>query len=107
MDLTTAVGEHDGKLSLWAALLDLVAAKDCGWCGLMLRAGSPLCARCAGVLDGGVPGRAALGRGLGAPAPRVFAAGLYDEPVRAMLIRYKERERVDLAKPLGEALARA
>lgn len=76
------------------ALTDLVLPRSCIGCG---RAGRAWCDGCrpAGLVrvDGG--------------ALPVLAAGEYAGAVRAALIAYKERNRRDLARPLGELLARA
>jgi predicted amidophosphoribosyltransferase len=77
-----------------ADLADLVLPRYCVGCG---RAGRALCACC------------------GAPAPvpvalpglPVLAAACYEGPVRTALLAYKERDRRDLARPLGALLAAA
>ena len=96
--------------ALWTALVDLVAAAECGGCGRPPREKSVLCGRCGHALLPERLHRAGLARGLskaGGPAPVTMAVALYGDPVRTMIIRYKERGRTDLAKPLGAALARA
>lgn len=77
------------------ALIDLVLPSDCAACG---GPEPPWCGPC--------------GRGLGPPVeahlpggPRVLAAGRYSGPLRAALLRYKERGRRDLARPLAVLLA--
>ena len=82
-----------------AALLDLVIPVVCVGCGA---SGSPFCAACVRVCAGPVT--------MHLPLP-VVAYGSYAGPLRAALIRYKERGRRDLAEPLARlleiALARA
>ncbi|MBW8806750.1 MAG: ComF family protein [Catenulisporales bacterium] len=89
---------------LWAALLDLAAERDCGGCGRPQPSGAPLCASCAGLLAVSGPWRA-LASVPG--APRTYAVARYEDPVRTMLIVYKERGRCDLRRALGRGLARA
>lgn len=81
--------------TLAAALVDLVLPRCCVGCG---RAGPALCAPCspAGLLRPDTAG----------PGLPVVAAGAYSGALRAALIAYKERGRRDLARPLGELLAR-
>ena len=89
---------------LWAALLDLAAERDCGGCGRPQPSGEPLCAGCAGLLAEGGPWRTLAA----VPGtPRTHAVARYEDPVRTMLIAYKERGRTDLRRALGRALARA
>ena len=91
--------------SFWSVLLDLVAAKECGGCGRPPLPREAVCAACLRALtDAGPPGRAVLeARG----APTTYAAARYEDPVRTMLIHYKERGRADLCRALGVALASA
>ncbi|MBO0890941.1 MAG: hypothetical protein J2P14_08490, partial [Acidothermales bacterium] len=84
---------------LLAALLDLVVPRWCAGCG---HASGDLCAACAPRLA--VP--RAVARAVPG-LPTVYAAGVYDGPVRAAVIAYKERGRLALAVPLGTALARS
>ncbi|MCQ8192150.1 ComF family protein [Streptomyces sp. RCU064] len=87
----------------WQEISDLVLPADCAGCG---RPGGTLCDRCRGAL-----------RGTGArrvepsPAPPglpvVHAAVDYVDEARAVLLAHKERGALRLARPLGEALARA
>ncbi|GAA2063529.1 hypothetical protein GCM10009839_88520 [Catenulispora yoronensis] len=89
---------------LWTALLDLVAERDCGGCGRPQPSGHPLCGPCGRLLAVGGPWRvlAAVPE-----VPPTHAVARYEDPVRSMLIAYKERGRHDLRRALGEALARA
>lgn len=89
---------------LWAALLDLAAERDCGGCGRPDPSGRPLCGSCGRLLETRGPWRA-LAAVPG--APRTHAVSRYEDPVRGMLIAYKERGRCDLRRVLGRALARA
>jgi predicted amidophosphoribosyltransferase len=82
--------------------VDLVAAKDCAGCGGVPQRRSPLCGRCLETIAAERPRRivaAATG------VPRGFAVAGYEDPVRSMLIAYKERGRSDLRPVLGRALA--
>ncbi|WP_194894871.1 ComF family protein [Catenulispora pinisilvae] len=89
---------------LWAALLDLAAERDCGGCGRPQPSGEPLCPGCDGLLADGGPWRTLAA----VPGtPRTHAVSRYEDPVRTMLIGYKERGRTDLRRALGRALARA
>lgn len=87
---------------LWATLVDLVAAKDCGGCEGTPPRKSPLCLRCLETLGDERPRRVAAAV---AGVPRAFAVTRYEDPVRTMLIAYKERGRADLRPVLGRALA--
>ena len=89
---------------LWAALLDLAAERDCGGCGRPEPSGVPLCPACDGLLSEGGPWRT-LAAVPGTPCTHAVAR--YEDPVRTMLIAYKERGRTDLRRSLGWALARA
>jgi predicted amidophosphoribosyltransferase len=77
------------------ALVDLVLPADCAGCG---RPEPPWCARCAAAL--GPPAVPHLPGG-----PPALAAGRYAGPLRTALLRYKERGRRDLARPLAALLA--
>lgn len=68
---------------------------DCAGCGAPQ---APWCARCAARL--GAPYRPSV-----AGVPRVVVAGRYTGPLRTALLRYKERDRRDLAGPLAQLLA--
>jgi ComF family protein len=99
------------------ALADLVLPRVCAGCGAP---GCAVCPDCRAALSGPVS-RTALGdaarpawddAGRPAPAgargaPVCHAAASYDGPVRAMLLAFKERGRLDAARPLAAALARA
>lgn len=79
---------------MFAALVDLVLPRHCAGCG---EPGVALCGDCGGydpvqVEHGGVP---------------VLAAAPYGGGLRRALIAYKERDRRDLARPLGRLLERA
>jgi predicted amidophosphoribosyltransferase len=97
--------ENPNTPSLWSILLDLVAAKECGGCGRPPLRKSALCGPCTQALTAaGTARRAVLDA---RAAPRTFAAAYYEDPVRTMLIHYKERARADLGRVLGVALAGA
>lgn len=77
---------------LLVSLVDLVLPRECAGCG---RAGALLCAGC-------LPGAGPV------PVPSgvlpVLAAGSYDGGLRRAIVRYKERDRRELAGPLGVLL---
>jgi predicted amidophosphoribosyltransferase len=77
------------------ALVDLLLPADCAACG---GPEPPWCRRCRRAL--GPPTAADLPGG-----PPVLAAGRYTGPLRAALLRDKERGRRDLAGPLAALLA--
>lgn len=83
---------HGQRMSLIAALVDLVLPRGCVGCD---GPAGPICARC-------LPSPPALPAG-GA----VWAAAAYDGALRTALLAYKERGRRDLAAPLGALLGRA
>lgn len=87
---------------LWASLVDLVAARECGGCDGSASRRSPLCLRCLEAIARERPRRVATAV---AGVPRTFAVAHYEDPVRTMLIAYKERGRSDLRPVLGRALA--
>ena len=80
---------------LLVSLVDLVLPRECAGCG---RPGTLLCAGC-------LPGAGPV------PVPSavlpVLAAGRYDGGLRRAIVRYKERDRRELAGPLGAALGTA
>jgi predicted amidophosphoribosyltransferase len=80
---------------LRAALVDLVLPGDCAGCGDPVH---PWCPRCLVRL--GEPSWPAV-----PGVPGVLAVGRYTGPLRAALLRYKERGRRDLATPLAALLA--
>ncbi|WP_461012288.1 ComF family protein [Streptomyces capparidis] len=84
-------------------LADLVLPTDCAGCG---RSRGGLCDRCRDLVRG--PGGRRV-RPVPAPPglPPVYAATGYGGAVRAVLLAHKERGALPLARPLGEALARA
>lgn len=79
---------------LASALVELVFPGDCAGCGGWP---APWCPDCAVQL--GPPTRPRLAGGL-----EVAAVGRYGGPLRAALLRYKERGRRDLAGPLAALL---
>ncbi|HEU5353586.1 MAG TPA: hypothetical protein VFU65_03965 [Actinocrinis sp.] len=95
------------RRSWWAALLDLVLPAECAGCahtgtGSVIQG---LCSTCALTLSGPpVPVRHV--RRL-AGLPPVYALAPYREPVADIIVAQKERNRLDLARPLGRRLARA
>jgi predicted amidophosphoribosyltransferase len=84
-----------GMRAAVTALVDLVLPADCAGCGALEH---PWCAACRAWL--GPPSVVELPGGL-----TVHVAGRYAGPLRAALLRYKERGRRDLAGPLGGLLA--
>jgi predicted amidophosphoribosyltransferase len=75
-----------------AALIDLVLPRQCLGCGAAF---GPLCPRCLPVDP------------ILRPDSWTCASAVYDGPVRAALIAYKERGRRDLVRPLAALLERA
>ncbi|WP_328298973.1 phosphoribosyltransferase family protein [Streptomyces sp. NBC_00435] len=88
---------------LTGELAGLVLPVDCAGCGAV---GETLCAACRSELGG-------AGAGPVRPSPRpaglpaVYAAAVYREAVRAVVLAHKERGALPLAGPLGAALAAA
>jgi predicted amidophosphoribosyltransferase len=80
---------------VFADLLDLLLPRRCVGCNA---AAAALCEDCLGAQEPLVIARA--------PVPMV-AGARYDGPVRAAILRYKERGRRDLGRPLSVLLARA
>jgi predicted amidophosphoribosyltransferase len=87
---------------LVAALLDLVLPACCAGCGAP---GRLICQACVAGLAG--PASPIRPRPEPAGFPPCRAVAAYDGPVRSLLLAYKERGRRDLARPLGQAIARA
>ena len=83
-------------------LLDLVLPETCAGCGL---AGGLLCAGCRAVL--GAPARVRWPDPVPTGLPTPWSVAAYEGPVRAAVVAAKEHGRTRLARPLGEALARA
>jgi predicted amidophosphoribosyltransferase len=85
-----------------AALADLVLPADCAGCGAH---GTALCTACAAALA--VPPRPVVPVPRPAGFPPSWTVADYAEPVRSVLLAYKERGLRVLAPALGGALARA
>jgi predicted amidophosphoribosyltransferase len=82
----------------WSALADLVLPRGCGGCA---RPGAGWCPVCAQALSG-APTRRVLDAGL-----VVWSAARYEDPVRSAVVRWKDRGRADLCRPLAVGLRRA
>jgi predicted amidophosphoribosyltransferase len=98
-------------LKSWGLVLaDLILPVECAGCGeSRSRSALPgLCTLCALSLSG-PPMPAGLSRaGQDNPAvPPVHALAVYLDPVPEIIIAQKEHGRLDLARPLGQELARA
>jgi predicted amidophosphoribosyltransferase len=83
-----------------SGLVDLVLPSECAGCGSAFK---EVCDACAD----GLAGPPASTRPTPAPPglPRCLALGAYEDPLRALILAYKERGRRRLAAPLGDALA--
>ncbi|WP_084635003.1 ComF family protein [Propionicicella superfundia] len=82
-------------MRVWDATLDVLLAGRCAGCGAP---GRTLCPGCRSALAGERPWRVEL------PVP-VVAAHEYRDPVRGLVVAYKERGAWTLAGPLGRRLA--
>ena len=104
-DTTTWAGAATAWLrdTAWA-LADLVVPADCAGCGAADRVRSPLCPTCTSQL---APLRPAPTRPDPAPPgfPPCWALGPYADPLKALLLAYKERGRHALTGLLGDHLA--
>ncbi|QXJ22002.1 ComF family protein [Actinomadura graeca] len=103
-------------MNLFGDLIELLLPDHCAGCG---KAPGLLCPRCAAPLR--APARPASDpthpdpacpesdrlRPVAGGVPGTWTIAAYEDPVRAILAAYKERGRMPLAGPLGEALARA
>lgn len=90
------------------SLARLVVPVSCAGCGLD---DVPLCARCGGALDG-APWRAEadaprLDRLDGVPPLPVWALGVCTGSTRETVVAWKDRDRADLDRVLGDAVRRA
>jgi predicted amidophosphoribosyltransferase len=98
---------HRQRRTWWTTLLDLVLPAECAGCG---HTGSAdvhhgLCGTCALTLTGPpIPARPPRRP---AGLPPVHALAPYREPVADIIVAHKERNRLDLARPLGRRLTRA
>ncbi|HVF04561.1 MAG TPA: phosphoribosyltransferase family protein, partial [Frankiaceae bacterium] len=100
------------------ALLDLLLPRTCPGCRCPLPSSSRgaggrrvggrravLCARCAAALA--APPARAVPRPCPPGLPVVWAAAVYEPPVRDVVVAHKERGRLALSAPLAWALARS
>ncbi|WP_405780291.1 ComF family protein [Streptomyces sp. NBC_00859] len=87
----------------WREISDVVLPSACGGCG---RPRTALCTECTEALLGGPARRV---RPVPEPPglPPVWAAAVYEDAVRAVLLAHKERGALGLAGALGGALAEA
>jgi len=88
----------------WQEIAALVLPADCAGCGLPR---TELCERCRGLLGGAASVRRVRPSVEPPGLPPVWAAGLYADEVRAVLLAHKERGALGLARPLGAVLAAA
>ena len=98
-------------LKTWGAVLaDLILPMECAGCGeSRSRSALPgLCTLCALSLSGPpLPARLPRAADGLAAVPPVHALAAYLDPVPEIIIAQKEHGRLDLARPLGQELARA
>ena len=87
---------------LWREIADLVLPVDCAGCG---RRGDWLCGVCGDRLGRAAAVRRVLPDPVPPGLPAVYAAGAYEDGLRAVLLAHKERGALRLARPLGDALA--
>jgi predicted amidophosphoribosyltransferase len=85
-------------------LADLLLPLRCAGCDAL---GSGLCVFCRQRLDPGEAGPFEVHRTNTATGPPIYAITDYDGRARSVLLAFKERDRRDLAAPLGELLAAA
>jgi predicted amidophosphoribosyltransferase len=102
---SAAGATQTADVSLRGAALDLFLGSRCAGCG---SPGGALCGRCRSAF---VPRPRPCwpepppGGLVGPPAVPPWAAGAYADPLRQLLVAYKDRDRATLAAPLGAALA--
>lgn len=89
----------------WREIVDLVLPAECAGCG-RTRVGS-WCERCRTRSGGPAAVRRVWPDPIPPGLPAVYAAGAYEDELRAALLAHKERGALRLARPLGEALADA
>jgi len=98
-------------LKSWGLVLaDLILPAECAGCGqARSRSALPgLCTLCALSLSGPpLPARLPRSAQEDAAVPPVHALAAYLDPVPEIIIAQKEHGRLDLARPLGQELARA
>ena len=88
--------------SILRTLADLVLPGECAGCDSP-DAHRAICAACHDLLTAGA--QPARPRGASADLPPCLSAAVYEGPVRALILAYKERGQRALAGPLGAALA--
>lgn len=88
---------------IWREIADLVLPVDCEGCGRTRH--GPLCGRCGARLEGAGGVRRVRPDPVPPGLPTVYAAGAYEDELRAALLAHKERGVLRLALPLGDALA--
>jgi predicted amidophosphoribosyltransferase len=88
----------------WQEITGLVLPVDCAGCG---RPRIELCGRCREKLGGAATARRVRPSPEPPGLPPVWAAGVYEDEVRAVVLAHKERGALGLVTPLGAALAGA
>jgi predicted amidophosphoribosyltransferase len=96
------VGVVEAVRGVWLATADLVLPTGCAGCGAPA---ALVCRWCRGRLAG--PAQVAWPRPPPAQLPTPWAVAAYEGPVRDVVLAHKERGRLGLVRPLGDALARS
>ncbi len=100
-----AAGQSEAMSGWWREIADLVLPVDCAGCGRIR--GGALCGTCRARLGGAGAVRRVWPDPVPSGLPPVYAAGAYQDELRAALLAHKERGVLRLAQPLGDALAEA